>query len=161
MLPHSPQPRGRHASQELRSNWFSLPHAEMMYIEYLDLDQDQNGMLCLAELSNFRGGGLTVELVQRVFQVRMPHSLTPVCRLPSANATAHCPDSQECHTYRNHETRVNEIDYKAYLDFVLAMTYRGCPESLAYFFRLLILRKAGRLSAFEVRSAVRSRDRRV
>jgi len=112
------------STAELRSNWFSLEHAEMLYLDYLELDADQNGMLSAAELSNYRGGGLTYEFVQRVFQ--------------------------ECHTYRNKESGQSEIDYKSYLDFVLAMTYRGTPEALAYFFRLLDMRKNGRLTPFEI-----------
>ena len=56
-------------------------------------------MLSAAELSLFRGGVLTSQFVQRVFQ--------------------------ECHTYRNKEyPNTSELDYKAYLDFVLAMTYK-------------------------------------
>ena len=112
--------------RELRVNWFSLEHAEQLYLEYLELDQDQNGMLSSAELSNYRCPTvqLTPEFVDRIFQ--------------------------ECHTYRNRESAQSEIDYKAYLDFVLAMTYKGTPEALAYFWRLLDLRKAGRIGTFEV-----------
>jgi len=57
---------------------------------------------------------------------------------------------EECHTYRNREFGQSEIDYKSYLDFVLAMTYKGTPEALAYFCRLLDIRKTGRLTPFEV-----------
>ena len=113
--------------RELRSNWFSLEHAEMLYLEYLELDADQNGMLSAAELANYRGGGLTQQFVQRVFQ--------------------------ECHTYRNKDFGQSEIDYKSYLDFVLAMTYKGTPEALAYFCRLLDIRKSGRLTPFEASHA--------
>lgn len=31
------------SAREFRSNWFSLEHAEMLYLEYLELDADQNG----------------------------------------------------------------------------------------------------------------------
>ena len=109
--------------EELRHNWFSLPYAEMLYADYLDLDADQNGMLSASELSRYRGSGLTTVFVQRIFQ--------------------------ECQTYRNRETGASEIDYKSYLDFVLATTYKGTPEALGYFLRLLDLHKAGGLSSFE------------
>lgn len=111
-------------AKELKLNWFSLDYAEMLYSDYLELDSDQNGMLSVSELARFRGGGLTMPFVQRVFQ--------------------------ECHTYRNKESGHNEMDYKSYLDFVLAMSYKGTPEAIAYFFRLLDLERRGRLSAFEV-----------
>ena len=47
------------APEELRHNWFTLPYAEMLYANYLELDTDQNGLLSAAELSRYRGGGLT------------------------------------------------------------------------------------------------------
>ena len=109
---------------ELRHNWFSLAYAEMLYADYLGLDADQNGMLSAAELARYRGGGLTTAFISRIYQ--------------------------ECQTYRNRDTGQSEIDYKSYLDFVLATTYKGTAEALGYFMRLLDLEKAGRLSAFEV-----------
>lgn len=85
------------AVEELRHNWFSLAYAEMLYADYLELDEDQNGMLSAAELGRYRGGGLTNVFVSRVFQ--------------------------ECQTYRNHATGQSEIDYKSYL--VRVATYCG------------------------------------
>ncbi|EOD36050.1 hypothetical protein EMIHUDRAFT_226900 [Emiliania huxleyi CCMP1516] len=35
----------------------------------------------------------------------------------------------------------SELDYKSYLDFVLAHSYKGTPEALTYFFKLLDLRR--------------------
>jgi len=96
----------------------------MLYADYLELDDDENGMLTAAELGRYRGGYLTSVFVSRVFQ--------------------------ECQTYRNHGTGQSEIDYKSYLDFVLAMTYKGTSESLAYFYRLLDVQKKGGLAAFDV-----------
>ena len=48
------------------------------------------------------------------------------------------------------------MDYKSYLDFVLATTYKGTTESLAYFMRLLDAEKAGGLTAFDVRCLFRT-----
>ena len=59
-------------------------------------------MLSAEELSRYRGGGLTHVFVSRIFQ--------------------------ECQTYRNVNTGQSEIDYKSYLDFVLATTYKGTTE---------------------------------
>jgi Ca2+-binding EF-hand superfamily protein len=112
-------------SDELRHNWFSLAYAEMLYADYLELDEDQNGMLSAQELSRYRGGGLTGVFIERIFQ--------------------------ECQTYRNPQTRQSEIDYKSYLDFVLATTYKGTPESLSYFLRLLDIQKVGGLTALDVK----------
>lgn len=52
---------------------------------------------------------------------------------------------EECLTYDG------EIDYKAFLDFVLAMETKKSPQSLAYFFRLLDVRKQTYLDRFSIR----------
>ena len=42
------------------------------------------------------------------------------------------------------------MDYKLYLDFVLANMYKTTNEALQYHFRMLDLHKTGRLTVFEV-----------
>lgn len=49
---------------------------------------------------------------------------------------------QECLTYEG------EMDYKTYLDFVLAMENRKEPQALQYFFRILDINKEGYLHLF-------------
>ncbi len=49
---------------------------------------------------------------------------------------------QECLTYEG------EMDYKTYLDFVLALDNRKDPQSLHYFFRILDVRHLGYLDGF-------------
>ncbi len=49
---------------------------------------------------------------------------------------------QECLTYEG------EMDYKTYLDFVLALGNRKAPQSIQYFFRILDVRQQGYLDAF-------------
>jgi hypothetical protein len=39
-----------------------------------------------------------------------------------------------------------EMDYKTFVDFTLAMTYKHRPESLAYCFKLLDVRNRGELT---------------
>ncbi|GFY56516.1 hypothetical protein TNIN_436661 [Trichonephila inaurata madagascariensis] len=51
---------------------------------------------------------------------------------------------QECLTYDR------EMDYKTYLDFVLAMENRKEPQALQYFFRLLDIEQKGYLSVFDL-----------
>ena len=109
---------------DLRTNWFSHESTAQIYDDYLQLDADQNGMLSAEELARYRGGGLTSVFVSRIFQ--------------------------ECQTYRNVNTGQSEIDYKSYLDFVLATTYKGTSEALSYFMRLLDVQKLGGLSTFDV-----------
>ena len=49
---------------------------------------------------------------------------------------------QECLTYGG------EMDYKTYLDFVLALENRREPQALTYFFRILDVRQEGKLDTF-------------
>ena len=49
---------------------------------------------------------------------------------------------QECLTYEG------EMDYKTYLDFVLALENRKEPQSLQYYFRILDVRQQNYLDAF-------------
>ncbi|KAF6040024.1 PPP2R3C [Bugula neritina] len=51
---------------------------------------------------------------------------------------------QECLTYDG------EMDYKTYLDFVLALENRRAPQSLQYFLRLLDINHKGHLNAFDL-----------
>lgn len=51
---------------------------------------------------------------------------------------------QECLTYEG------EMDYKTYLDFVLALENRKEPQSLQYFFRILDVRHEGFITAFNL-----------
>ncbi|KAG8198356.1 hypothetical protein JTE90_021604 [Oedothorax gibbosus] len=51
---------------------------------------------------------------------------------------------QECLTYDR------EMDYKTYLDFVLAMENRKDPQALQYFFRLLDIEQKNFLSVFDL-----------
>eukprot|EP00095_Tigriopus_kingsejongensis_P000944 maker-scaffold360_size197209-snap-gene-0.28 protein:Tk00944 transcript:maker-scaffold360_size197209-snap-gene-0.28-mRNA-1 annotation:"serine threonine-protein phosphatase 2a regulatory subunit b subunit gamma isoform x2" len=51
---------------------------------------------------------------------------------------------QECITYKG------EMDYKTYLDFVLALENRKEPQALQYFFRILDIGHEGCLTAFNL-----------
>uniref|UniRef100_A0A7S2R8D6 Serine/threonine-protein phosphatase 2A regulatory subunit B'' subunit gamma n=1 Tax=Mucochytrium quahogii TaxID=96639 RepID=A0A7S2R8D6_9STRA len=51
---------------------------------------------------------------------------------------------EECLTYEG------EMDYKTFLDFVLAMETKKSAQSLAYFFRLLDIKKSGYLDRFTI-----------
>ena len=51
---------------------------------------------------------------------------------------------QECLTYEG------EMDYKTYLDFVLAMENKKEPQSLQYLFRIMDVRQEAYLSVFSL-----------
>ncbi|XP_040574043.1 serine/threonine-protein phosphatase 2A regulatory subunit B'' subunit gamma isoform X2 [Lepeophtheirus salmonis] len=109
--------RDQEAGKDLQeSNWFSGPSVLRIYGQYLNLDNDHNGMLSPSELKNYGTGTLTDTFIQRVFQ--------------------------ECLTYDS------EMDYKTYIDFVLAFENRKSPQSLRYFFRILDIKQQGYLDHF-------------
>eukprot|EP00752_Nemacystus_decipiens_P009262 g8275.t1 len=49
---------GELPSQDLSKNWFSAENTLRVYGEYLELDEDQNGMLSKRELMNFAAAGV-------------------------------------------------------------------------------------------------------
>ena len=51
---------------------------------------------------------------------------------------------EECQTYDG------EMDFKSFLDFVIAMENRSTRPSMAYFFRLLDIHKRGCIGQFEI-----------
>eukprot|EP00928_Gymnodinium_smaydae_P098700 TRINITY_DN9239_c0_g1_i1.p1 TRINITY_DN9239_c0_g1~~TRINITY_DN9239_c0_g1_i1.p1 ORF type:complete len:481 (-),score=126.88 TRINITY_DN9239_c0_g1_i1:51-1460(-) len=98
-------------ASEAASNWFSMQSALKVYGAYLELDVDQNGMLSKNELSRFGSGMLTDVFIDRVFD--------------------------EIQTYRDAETGEREMDYKAFLDFVLAMENKNSKQAIQYFWKLI------------------------
>lgn len=106
------------SKDHLETNWFSAQSALRVYGQYLNLDEDHNGMLSKQELSRYGSGTLTDVFLDRVFQ--------------------------ECVTYSG------EMDYKSYLDFVLALENRSEPQALQYLFRVLDIKQKGHLNPFDI-----------
>ena len=106
-----------------RPSWFAASNSQAVYALYLSLDTDHNGMLSQAELAAFHGGSFTPALLDALF------SSVPLY-LSAASSTA----------------PLLEMDYKAFLDLILALEYPHTPSSLRYFFTLLDTERAGRLS---------------
>ena len=106
------------SKEHLESNWFSAESALRVYGQYLNLDEDHNGMLSKQELSRYGSGTLTDVFLDRVFQ--------------------------ECVTYSG------EMDYKSYLDFVLALENRSEAQALQYIFRILDIKQKGYLDPFDL-----------
>lgn len=106
------------SKDHLETNWFSAQSALRVYGQYLNLDEDHNGMLSKQELSRYGSGTLTDVFLDRIFQ--------------------------ECVTYSG------EMDYKSYLDFVLALENRSEPQALQYLFRVLDIKQKGHLNPFDI-----------
>lgn len=118
------------ASTEFENNWFSMQSALRVYGAYLELDEDQNGMLSKKELSRFGSCMLTDVFIDRVFE--------------------------EYQTYRDAETGENEMDYKTFLDFVLAMENKNTKQAIQYFWKLIDIHHKGCLDGFTINYFFRS-----
>jgi len=81
-------------------------------------------MLSKTELSRFGSGMLTDVFVDRVFE--------------------------EYQTYRDAETGEREMDYKTFLDFVLAMENKNTPQAIQYFWKLLDIHHTGCIDGFVI-----------
>lgn len=106
------------------SNWFSYANVRMVYSQYLDLDSEKRGTLCQEDLRRFTG--IPKGSIQ----------LTPaiVSRIFEENISYQPP----------------EMDYKAFLDLVLALENRQTFQSIRYFFRLLDIEGTGRLTSMSI-----------
>jgi Ca2+-binding EF-hand superfamily protein len=105
-----------------KSEWFSSRSTLQVYSAYLNLDTDRNGMLNKQEFSRYNGGVLTQPFVDGLFQQYRMYSLND-------------KDAGEM-----------EMDYKTFLDFVLAMDNKHTPESIRYFFKILDIDGVGYLT---------------
>eukprot|EP00064_Thunnus_orientalis_P011971 superscaffoldBa00001784_g12004 len=125
-------------SQE--SNWFSAPSALRVYGQYLNLDKDHNGMLSKEELSRYGTATLTSVFLDRVFQECLTYDGEMVRQRtgPGGALTAVV------------FIQTGDIDYKTYLDFVLALENRKEPAALQYIFKLLDMENLGYLNVFSL-----------
>ncbi|GMH91687.1 hypothetical protein TL16_g12124 [Triparma laevis f. inornata] len=107
--------------KEASTNWFSSENSLRVYSQYLELDKDQNGLLSKTELQNYTGSE------------RQPVRLTPafIDRIFDEITT------YQTSTNPNEKKGTGEMDYKTFLDFVLAMENKKSKEGLRYFWRLL------------------------
>lgn len=113
------------------TSWFFPDNAKRVYSDYLELDVDQNGMLSKREFVNFRGHRgdtrLTDAFADRVFEEIITYR------------TENPP-------YSGHYE--SEMDFKTYLDIVLAFENVEKTHAISYFWRILDVNKHGKLDPF-------------
>mmetsp|Transcript_27958 Transcript_27958/g.64522 ORF Transcript_27958/g.64522 Transcript_27958/m.64522 type:complete len:476 (+) Transcript_27958:74-1501(+) len=112
------------SEKEASCNWFSMQSAFKVYKVYLGLDVDENGMLNRRELIRFGSGMLTDVFIDRVFE--------------------------EYQTYRDVDSGEHEMDYKTFLDFVLAMENKNSQQAIQYFWKLIDVHHTGKIDGFVI-----------
>ena len=98
---------------KLNSNWFNATNASYIYQTFLRLDVDKNGTLSVGELLNFTGNPL---------------------EKPSLHLTSKAVRRIFEFMTRQHS---KELDYKAFVDFVLIMENKESERSKKFFWNVL------------------------
>jgi serine/threonine-protein phosphatase 2A regulatory subunit B'' len=139
-----------HAAREddpqLAKNWFSLASAQRVYKSYLDLDLDMNGTLSKDEFKRYsfdmriadqcNSQGLTDVFVDRLYE---EHSLKGPESLKAAKLAAGKVNSTATDPFiaksleRRRKQIAGEMDFQAFLDFVLAWRNKNHPVGLYKF----------------------------
>eukprot|EP01062_Namystynia_karyoxenos_P021590 TRINITY_DN18227_c0_g1_i2.p1 TRINITY_DN18227_c0_g1~~TRINITY_DN18227_c0_g1_i2.p1 ORF type:complete len:544 (+),score=187.15 TRINITY_DN18227_c0_g1_i2:79-1632(+) len=97
-------------------NWFSFSTALRFYQIYTDLDENWNGMLDKQELYKYHGGCFSPLFIDRVFEV-----------YPTPGYA-------------------DEIDFKKFLEFVIATEHPSTPRGCKWFWRILDIGNCGFLA---------------
>lgn len=91
-------------------NWFSLPLMCRIYEHFTALDTDEDGVLTVNELANYSNNSFTRLAVERTFECHVPHS-----------GSRHI------------------MDYKTYLNFVIATEHAATRPAMKYIWSILDL----------------------
>lgn len=108
-------------SSTMSNNWFSSYKSQKIYSDFMQLDKDRNGMLSQDEFSQYNGAQtspiqLTMITIARLYE--------------------------ESITYNG----VREMDYRTFLDFILAIENKTSVESMRYFWRIIDIEGTGQLT---------------
>ncbi|KAH9400556.1 Serine/threonine-protein phosphatase 2A regulatory subunit B'' subunit gamma [Tyrophagus putrescentiae] len=103
-------------------NWFSVANTIRLYNIYLNLDLDHNGMLSKSEFLKY--GNFTEAFVDRLFEV--------------------------CMTY-NREIVSHVLDFKTFIDIILALENRKELQSIYFFFHILDINSTKYIDDFVLR----------
>lgn len=116
----------------LARNWFSLQATTRLQRSFMELDRDMNGTLSIRELLQYSGGNLTQMFVKRVFE---------------AHVAKQKPG--------RYGPNVSEMEFPAFVDFVLALANKRHARGLAYFFRVFDVGAKGYLTRADLHSFFR------
>jgi Ca2+-binding EF-hand superfamily protein len=139
------------------TNWFSAETSLSVYSTYLSLDVDRNGLLSKQELLAYNGiisyngvikGNkckLTKTFVDQMYQ-ELPMFL--ISDTSMGGSREDISDNSDREDRGGERGSSHQMDYKRFLDFVLAMENKKTFEGMKYFFRLLDINKCGYLDSF-------------
>eukprot|EP01038_Epipyxis_sp_PR26KG_P004217 gene4217-5993_t len=111
---------------QTNANWFNGSNALRIYTKFLDLDRDENGMLKIDEIIQFTG-----------FIPEDEYQFTSI---------AYERLFEEYITFQPFE-----MDYKAFVNFILALENATSDQSIYYFWRILDYDKSGFLTKLKIK----------
>ncbi|KAM7539403.1 hypothetical protein Aperf_G00000051650 [Anoplocephala perfoliata] len=109
-------------------NVFSLSSVRRVYDSYVELDRDKDGSLSREEL------------------IRMPTEIGHISRLFVD------------FFFATHSSRNGVIDYRTYMDLVLALEYRDSPQSIRYLFNAFDIEGHGKLKIARIEALFNESD---
>ncbi|KAK9808769.1 hypothetical protein WJX72_003243 [[Myrmecia] bisecta] len=109
------------------TNWFSLLSVERVRNLFVDLDQDMNGYLTSREFFGFSMGTMSPLFIERLFEEHVASSKARRAGGPKG-----------------------QMDFLAFLDFLLAWENRNMPSAVTYFFSVFDMRSQGYLTQVEI-----------
>jgi len=149
------------------ASWFSAQHTQDVYAIYLGLDTNQNGMLSKSEFAAYNGGNLTNIFIEGLFATYRMYPSASSSSSSSSNGNGEgsgeegedgtedstssinsTSSSSNTNSQQQQQQNELEMDYKTFLDFVLAMEYKATPASIGYFFKILDMKHQGYLDTF-------------
>eukprot|EP01059_Diplonema_ambulator_P009755 TRINITY_DN19700_c0_g1_i1.p1 TRINITY_DN19700_c0_g1~~TRINITY_DN19700_c0_g1_i1.p1 ORF type:complete len:419 (+),score=140.61 TRINITY_DN19700_c0_g1_i1:71-1258(+) len=106
--------------EDLLDNWFTFQIMFRVYQHYVELDVDWNGMLSVEEMLAYNNSSFTPMFIKRMFEIYPTMSFE------------------------------GEIDFKKYLDFVLATEHTSSEAALRYLWKILDIGECGFLARCHV-----------
>ena len=110
--------------KHISNNWFSSVNAHRLYDLYVSMDEDQNGMLSKQEVKIFTGS--------------------------TGNVSQTFTDAFIDRLFEESVTYSGEIDFKVFVDLIIALENKKQAASLHYFFRILDMDRKGFLDTFNL-----------
>lgn len=118
-------------------NWFSLPLMFRVYTHFTQLDVDGDGVLTEEEFRRYSGSSYTPLAAHRVFECYIPAPSGPLTATDEQQQGDDKSENNDDVPPSPNPTVMAAMDFKAYLNFVVATEHPHVPAAVRYLWRLL------------------------